>query len=517
MMRTAPNSTRSRALLPVLAAIAVAIGLGGAPAAQNPDGTRVRPAAAGPAEPPHQRTAEIGWRLAPSEQRYAAIDGTHLKQYVGELTAIARRYRDNGHPQFWGRIIGTAADAENAEWMMAKFRQIGLTDVHEQPFDLPPQWMPRSWSATLTANGRTIAIDTAQPTYQAVATPPGGLDLEAVYVGMASEADLKLARDVRGKAVFFYSTDTASRHAPIADNAIRRIGERGAAAIFIIQGIPGNERTQFYPVNSAVPTFSTGLKDGLAARDLIADASVAGAPPRVRIALDVDRTPGLRSGTVWGTLPGATDEQVMVVAHRDGWFEGANDNAAGVATMIGLAEYFAKVPKAERRRTIVFLGTTGHHNSTAESGAWFASHPEVFDRAALLLNCEHTGGIESGPGTIRLSNAVAAFNWYGTGDRLAAIVVKAMDAFGVPSFPQSSPSPPGEIGRYYRFAPSVEIINGGYVWHSDQETADTISAGGLAAVTRAYAKIIADTDAIDLKEMRQPIAPRGTAPQSERR
>ena len=67
---------------------------------------------------------------------------------------------------------------------------------------------------------------------------------------------------------------------------------------------------------------------------------------------------------------------------------------------------------------------------------------------------------------------------------------------------------PGEIGCYYRFAPSVEIINSGYVWHSDQETADTISATGLAAVTRTYAKVIADTDAIDLRQMRQPLAPR---------
>jgi hypothetical protein len=339
------------------------------------------------------------------------------------------------------------------------------------------------------------------------------LDLEAVYVGMGSEADLKLARDVRGKAAFFYSTDTASRHAPVADNAIRRIGERGAAAIFIIQGIPGNERTQFYPVNSPVPTFSTGLKDGLSARDLIADTTAGGAPPHVKVTLDVDRTPGLKSGTVWATLPGTTDEQVMVVAHRDGWFEGANDNATGIATMIGLAEYFAKVPKAERRRGIVFLGTTGHHNSSAESGAWFASHPEVFDKTALLLNCEHTGGLETGAGNIRLSNAVAAFNWYGTGARLADIIVRAMDAFGVPSFPQSLPSPPGEIGRYYRFAPAIEIINSGYVWHSDQETAETISANGLAAVTRTYAKVIADTDSIALKEMRQPIAPRGSAPQ----
>jgi hypothetical protein len=494
----------------VIALTAATIAFADAPAAQNPDGTRVQSAAAGPVEPARQRASELGWRLAPSEQRYAAIDGAHLKSYVEELTAIARRYRDSGHPQFWGRIIGTSADAENAEWLMQKFRAIGLTDVHEQSFELPPQWMPKSWSVVLSTSGKTLPIDTAQPTYQAVGTPPGGLDLEAVYVGMASEADLKLSRDVRGKAVFFYSADTGSRHAPIADNAIRRIGERGAAAIFVIQGIPGNERTQFYPVNSPVPTFSTGLKDGFSARDLIADAVAAGAPMHVRIALDVDRTPGLKSGTVWATLPGTTDEQVMVVAHRDGWFEGANDNAAGVATMLGLAEYFAKVPKAERRRTIVFLGTTGHHNSTAESGAWLAAHPDVFARTALLLNCEHTGGVETGPGNLRSANAVAAFSWYGTGDRLAGIVERAMDAFGVPSFRQSSPSPPGEIGRYYRYAPSVEIINGGYVWHSDQETAETISASGLAAVTRTYAKVMADTDAIDLQELRRPLAPRAT-------
>ena len=85
-----------------------------------------------------------------------------------------------------------------------------------------------------------------------------------------------------------------------------------------------------------------------------------------------------------------------------------------------------------------------------------------------------------------------------------------MDAFGVPTFTQSAPSPPGEIGRYYRFAPSVEIINSGYVWHSDEETDDTISAGGLAAVTRTYAKTIADTDRIPLEDMRRPVTSRGT-------
>jgi hypothetical protein len=48
----------------------------------------------------------------------------------------------------------------------------------------------------------------------------------------------------------------------------------------------------------------------------------------------------------------------------------------------------------------------------------------------------------------------------------------------------------------------IEIINTAYVWHSDRETPETISTTGLAAVTRTYAKVIADTDSIELKELR---------------
>ena len=71
---------------------------------------------------------------------------------------------------------------------------------------------------------------------------------------------------------------------------------------------------------------------------------------------------------MWSVLPGATAETIYVLAHRDGWFEGASDNASGVATMVGLAESFAKVPRAQRRRTMVFLSSAGRHNSTETTG-----------------------------------------------------------------------------------------------------------------------------------------------------
>ena len=97
------------------------------------------------------------WKLAPSDQKYAAIDGKHLKVYVDEQAAISRRYRDAGH-KLWGRIIGAESDSEDARWLMEKFRQAGLSDVSTQSFDLPPQWMPESWSVMASAGGKTLQL-----------------------------------------------------------------------------------------------------------------------------------------------------------------------------------------------------------------------------------------------------------------------------------------------------------------------------------------------------------------------
>jgi hypothetical protein len=438
---------------------------------------------------------------------YASIDGAHLKQYVEELAAMSRHYRDSGHPQFWGRIIGTEADAENGRWLAEKFKTIGLSDVREQRFDLPPQWMPQSWSVSASGGGKDLPLGSAQPTYRSEATPAAGLSLEAVDVGLATDADLT-RQDLKGKAVFFYSNDYMSRHATASNGAWKRISEKGAAAIFITLMIPGNLRFQFYPVQSPVPTFSLGLEDGLAVRDMIGRSS-GGAAPRVNLRLDVKMTPDLQTATIWGSLQGTGDENIMVVAHRDGWFEGANDNATGVATLLGIAEYFARIPASQRRRTITFIGSTGHHDGTAESGAWLLQHKELFDKTALLINCEHTAAnqLVAYNGTVRKANTTSPLMWYVGGSRkLEQIVLGAYETFGVPIYDRGERGAAGEIGRIQNLAPSLQLIDTGLYWHSDRETPDIIPPAGLAATTRAYAKIIADVNGVDRQDLQRPAA-----------
>src|SRR5262249_3815507 len=184
----------------------------------------------------------LQWRLLPTEKTYESIDGKRLWQYVSDLAAISRHYRDSGHPQFWGRIIGSSADDEGAHWLMKKMTEIGLANVHTEPIDLDPQWFPQSWDLTATSPGKTLQLKTAQPTYRTPGTTRAGLDLQIVYAGLGSEADLA-GRDLKGKAVLIFSypmpgswRHTSTQEGVLGDDGTRSTllqlaQQKGAAAI----------------------------------------------------------------------------------------------------------------------------------------------------------------------------------------------------------------------------------------------------------------------------------------------
>ena len=88
--------------------------------------------------------------------------------------------------------------------------------------------------------------------------------------------------------------------------------------------------------------------------------------------------------------------------------------------------------------------------------------------------------------------------------KLERIAVNAYHAFGVATYAEPEPSAGGEMGPYYQLAPSLQLIEGNLYWHSDRETAEVVPPTGLAASTRAYAKIIADVSELDLKDLVRP-------------
>ena len=229
---------------------------------------------------------ELAWPLPSGDRSYGSIDGKRIWQYVVQQAEISRHYRDQGHPQFWGRIIATSGDAEDARWLADRFSRLGLSDVHIQSLNLEPQWIPQSWKVTVTSGETSTTLESAQPAYRSPGTQASGVDLQAVYVGEGMPADL-MGREVRGKAVFM--TSTYSTGSPQLEesqvNRLQLAASKGAAALFYAYTVlPGNVKYQAYPTGTNVPTFVLGRNDGHAIEEMIARARKA-----------VRRT----SGSVW--------------------------------------------------------------------------------------------------------------------------------------------------------------------------------------------------------------------------
>src|ERR1700680_5148414 len=104
----------------------------------------------------------LDWPLPPGvDKSYGTVDGHRLHVYVDELAAISEKYRDAGN-QWWGRIPGMASGIEAQNWAKEKFKAIG---VPTETVTIPdPQDLPKSWDLSVSANGKTLHLDSSDPT-----------------------------------------------------------------------------------------------------------------------------------------------------------------------------------------------------------------------------------------------------------------------------------------------------------------------------------------------------------------
>jgi aminopeptidase N len=96
------------------------------------------------------------------------------------------------------------------------------------------------------------------------------------------------------------------------------------------------------------------------------------------------------------------DEYVLLVAHYDhlgvgapdedgdSIYNGADDNASGMAVLVEVAQAFGALPEAPSR-PVVFLAASGHEEGLRGS-RWFAAHPTIrLDSAIAVLNLDTVG------------------------------------------------------------------------------------------------------------------------------
>jgi hypothetical protein len=440
----------------------------------------------------------IRFPLPPGAEVYADVDALKIKAVMGEITAISRKSRDDGN-QYWGRIPGTPYDRMTQNWVIGQFKKLGLADVRRQEIAMKPLWYPTAWSAEFTAEGRTTVLKSVFPITESPGTGGDGIAAPVVWVGLGTAADFQ-GRDVKGKAVMIYSLATPGGRDHSADwsGAVRRANDAGAAIILVEMGFPGNAQSEPEgAVGAAAPTVTITPDEA----NLIRDHLDQGRPVSFHLRLATEEREGLKSGNIWGVLPGVSEEQILIMAHTDAFFEGAMDNASGIAMMLDITRHYAALPQAQRPRTLVFLTTPDHHHGS-EGIHWVRDNYD-WSKVALIVNAEHPSQTQlySLDAGMMTANEVSARRWYvGGSDALRTLIRRTFREFGVATYRKSEVSPGGELSQVHMKAPSFHIIDH-VIYHTTLDTPDLVPAWGIEAATRAFLKIIDSVNQMTKQEI----------------
>jgi hypothetical protein len=205
------------------------------------------------------------------------------------------------------------------------------------------------------------------------------------------------------------------------------------------------------------------------------------------------------------TIPGRTDRVIIVNAHADAWFTGADDNASGLATFLALARYFAKQPKLER--TLVFVASAGHHTAANGLGAFRAVHDRDYvARADLVVNLEHvaSSGLsrsaverqDNNFGFKTLATTAEFPKQVGVSNRAPYLIDlwrQGVTCFGLSTQRVVDTINPGELGRFAQLpVPQTQMISAGPLYHTSGETVASIPDAGLERAARFHAYLITE-------------------------
>jgi len=437
------------------------------------------------------------WPLTPAQQAYAVINGARMKQHVVNLAQIALKDRDAGH-KWWGRLPGTAADREGMAYMTREFEQLGLS-VEHFPYTLPEDWRPTEFSASYKASdGSTIDLTTIFPVADTKATGPQGMTAEAVWVGIGSGADF-IGRDVKGKAVIIYSTfvpggrsHSASDRAGLF-NANTRAVQQGAAVIVNVIAVPGNGQFQPEGGVAAIPHFTLSQDEGFALRDRLDK----GERITMNFRLVVPELRNVQTEYTIATLPGVSDEQIVVMTHTDGYFQAATDNAAGMASALEIARFYAANPRQNRSRTMKFIQFPDHHHGEIARGRHIdRTYP--WDKVAVKLTMEHPSQtlLYMYNDGLTPTNAMGAFRWNALGSpQFEQMVFDTLREFGVSVYALEDGPKNGN------YAPSFHIIEH-VIYHTSLDVPELVPASGLERTTRAFAAMLDRANAMSMAELR---------------
>jgi hypothetical protein len=350
--------------------------------------------------------APAGAQAGGSERCPSTVDPSTFSS-AANLRALNRVMADLGP-----RPTASTAQLAYVESIEAELAAIGGFTMSDIPEDIDRQL---DESASIRVGAEELAAAGAVP----YATPTGEAGVSGRLVHVPAGTPISSA-DVRGAivlrpaatggvqhavfgAVAYYLHDPDLTIDPAAMYERANFGYQqritdlkdaaagGAAGLVLVHDFPtaqvAGQYAPYEGVRWEVPAIYVGADEG----QRLVQAAAAGESATLRTT--ASRSPA-RTRSVIATLPGRSDERIVIQSHTDG-MNAIWDN--GPAAMLAMARWFAAQPLACRPRTLQFVFTTAHLHLSRSGAFCFAS---ILDQeyesgtVALVVAIEHLGARE---------------------------------------------------------------------------------------------------------------------------
>lgn len=306
------------------------------------------------------------------------------------------------------KYTGNRAHTTFVDFLADQMNRLRL-DVGRDRYSFPRWEMTRSAIRVVAADGSNVPANLSSYFPYSGQTGPEGVTGELVFAGRNPSFVLD---NLRGKVALVecpvntrtfaqlykpWGVHPSGEHFPAAVSPARGpIGDltpfqkAGAVAVVLAWTdiSDANAADQYSPF-SRPPQGIPGVYVSRSVGSRLREAAGTGA--KATVVLEAQTFTDSPTETITATLPGSSADEVIILnTHTDGPNATEENGALG---LLALAKYFSRIPKADRRRTLVFPMTTGHF-----AGPWVPSirgfidkHPDVVKKAVAAVTVEHLG------------------------------------------------------------------------------------------------------------------------------
>ncbi len=309
-----------------------------------------------PKEEPEKKTEPARTTPAPPV-RERVVKPPSPAEDRGPIESVIHKLSD---PRFisGSRIAGYPGNEAAAQYVEDRFKEIGLSDVTSQYFDVV---VPVQNKCSLSVSGKEYRIDSLWPNgVRTCSTPPEGITGPLVYCGTGELHEFN-GRDING-AICLMEFDCG-------DNWQNAAMLGAEAVVFIAPEMCSRSEaaSKFVKTSIVMRRFWISREAGLG---LKAEAGKAGVAARLIANVTWEKR---RTRNIIGFLPGAKkimhgegekkrEQCVMITAHFDSMsvvpaIAPGAEQAASIAALLDLAKYYRENRPG---RTVAFVATNAH-------------------------------------------------------------------------------------------------------------------------------------------------------------